>query len=102
ENGRETVAAYREARPDILLTDISMPLMDGKDAAREIRAYERAHDLPPIPIVAMTAHTGEEAAADIRAAGIDHCLTKPLRRDELADHIRAAAPDGELPLTADA
>ncbi|MEL6516277.1 MAG: ATP-binding protein [Pseudomonadota bacterium] len=102
ENGRETVAAYREARPDILLTDISMPLMDGKDAAREIRAYERAHDLPPIPIVAMTAHTGEEAAADIRAAGIDHCLTKPLRRDELADHIRAAAPDGELPLTTDA
>lgn len=98
ENGRETVAAYREERPDILLTDISMPLMDGKDAAREIRAYERAHDLPPIPIVAMTAHTGEESAADIRAAGIDHCLTKPLRRDDLADHLRAAAPGGELPL----
>lgn len=102
ENGRETVAAYRDARPDILLTDISMPLMDGKDAAREIRAYEEAHALDPIPIVAMTAHAGEDTAAEIRAAGIDHCLTKPLRRDDLAQHLRGVAPGGELPLRSDA
>ncbi|MEL6642500.1 MAG: ATP-binding protein [Pseudomonadota bacterium] len=98
ENGRETVAAYREARPDILFTDISMPLMDGKDAAREIRAYEAAHGLDPIPIVAMTAHAGAEMAAEITAAGIDHCLTKPLRRNDLAEHLRSVAPEGELPI----
>lgn len=97
ENGRETVAAYRDARPDILFTDISMPLMDGKDAAREIRAYEAAHGLGPIPIIAMTAHAGADTAAEIKAAGIDHCLTKPLRRDDLAEHLRSVAPEGILP-----
>ncbi len=88
-NGAEAVAAVTAAPPDLVLMDISMPDMDGCEAARRIRAWERETGRPPVSIVAMTAHALPDDIARIRAAGIDEVLTKPLSRAALAERIEA-------------
>ena len=65
-NGAEALAAYRAERPDILFTDISMPEMDGLALTREIRRLEAEGGLPPLPIIAMTAHAMDDHEAEIR------------------------------------
>ncbi len=80
-NGREAVAAWREGRYDLILMDCQMPVLDGYEATREIRALEagKRH----IPIVALTAHAMKDDDAKCMAAGMDHHLTKPLDRERL-------------------
>ncbi|RKF16232.1 response regulator [Roseovarius spongiae] len=95
-NGHEAVALYQSFAPDIVFMDISMPGMDGKEATREIRKLEQesgAH----VPIVAMTAHAMEGDDAEILAAGLDHYLTKPLRKALIHERIAAMAGDGIRP-----
>jgi CheY-like chemotaxis protein len=93
ENGREAVALYQSVAPDIVFMDVSMPEMDGKDATRAIREIEKGQGRH-VPIVAMTAHAVSGNDADILAAGLDHYLTKPLRRAAIVKHITAATtPD---------
>jgi signal transduction histidine kinase len=92
ETGRQCLEAYGRAPPDLILTDISMPEMDGIAAARAIRAHEAAQGLPRVPIVAMTAHAMDGDRDRIMAAGIDGYLTKPLKKAELHAAIRAHAP----------
>lgn len=94
ENGREAVASFERAPPDLIFTDISMPEMDGKEASRHIRRIEAAQSIPRTPIVAITAHAMAGDAEEILAAGIDTYLTKPLKRSALVEAIRAAAPAG--------
>jgi len=96
QNGREAVEVFHSFRPDMIFMDISMPEMDGKEATRTIRAAEDpgAH----VPIVAMTAHAMQGDEADILAAGLDHYLTKPLRKaDIIARIIAACPPDARAP-----
>ena len=96
ENGAAAVDLYQSFRPDIVFMDISMPEMDGKEAAiaiREIEAESGAH----VPIVAMTAHAMDGDEADILSAGIDHYLTKPLSKQAIVEHVIAACPDGARP-----
>ncbi len=90
ENGLEAVDLFQTFSPDIFFTDISMPKLDGKEATRRIRAFEEAQGHTPCPIVAITAHAMDGDAEDILAAGIDHYLTKPLKKQALIDHILAA------------
>ena len=100
ENGREAVDLYQSFDPDVIFMDISMPEMDGKQAAtaiREIEAATGAH----IPIVAMTAHAMQGDDADILSAGLDHYLTKPLRKDAIVTRILEACPPGARPPVAD-
>ena len=101
ENGLEAVQSFQQKRPDILFTDISMPKMDGKEAARTIRALEAERGQQACPIVAITAHAMDGDAEDILAAGIDHYLTKPLKKAALIDHILAAQPQGTAPVFSD-
>jgi CheY-like chemotaxis protein len=67
--------------------DISMPGMDGMEAAQAIRQIER--DGAHVQIVAMTAHALHGDEDHIREAGIDHYMTKPLRKRALEEHIDA-------------
>lgn len=97
ENGEEAVEEFQRIRPDIVFTDISMPRMDGKEATRRIRAFEAEEGLAPCPIVAITAHAMDGDAEDILAAGVDHYLTKPLKKQHLVDHILTAQPLGTRP-----
>ncbi|MWB76522.1 response regulator [Pseudooceanicola sp. 216_PA32_1] len=91
-NGEEAVAMWRDLRPDIVFMDISMPGVDGKEATRRIRAAEGDGD--HVPIVAMTAHALDGDRDEILAAGLDHYLTKPMRRAAIHEAIRALRPDG--------
>ncbi|AHM03391.1 Sensor histidine kinase/response regulator [Roseibacterium elongatum DSM 19469] len=92
EDGAALVAAYHNAVPDLIFTDISMPGMDGTEAAGRIRAFEQENGLGPVPIVAMTAHAMAGDRDRILACGIDDYMTKPLKKDELFTRIATHAP----------
>lgn len=101
ENGREAVDLFHSFHPDVIFMDISMPEMDGKEATRIIRQVEGTGT--HVPIVAMTAHAMQGDEADILAAGLDHYLTKPLRKaDIIAQIIAACPPDARAPQTENA
>ena len=93
-NGREAVAAFRAARPDMIFMDVSMPEMDGKQATREIRAIEAETGAPRVPICALTAHAMAGDDTDILASGMDHYLTKPLRKTAICEMIERHLPPG--------
>jgi CheY-like chemotaxis protein/PAS domain-containing protein len=90
ENGAQAVAAWRAGRFDLILMDLRMPVMDGIEAIRTIRADEDARALPRSPIIVLSANT---AAVDKEAsakAGADDHLGKPVRAEELIGAISAA------------
>ena len=93
-NGVEAVAAFNARRPDFICMDISMPQMDGKEATRRIRAIEIDNGLDRVPICALTAHAMAGDAKEILAAGLDHYLTKPLKKAALVELIQANSPEG--------
>jgi hypothetical protein len=82
-DGRQAVASYLRNPPDLVLMDVSMPVMTGHEACRAIRAQEAELGLPRCPIVALTAYASAEEEALCRDAGMDGVLTKPLARAEL-------------------
>jgi signal transduction histidine kinase/ActR/RegA family two-component response regulator len=98
ENGAEALAAFTADPPDVMFTDISMPEMDGLEAARHIRAFEAEQGLPRVPIVAMTAHAMDGDETRIYEAGIDYYLTKPLKKALIIEKITDLAPDTVLPV----
>ncbi len=98
ENGQVAVEQFQWQRPDLLFTDISMPKMDGKQAARQIRAIEAETQADRCPIIAITAHAMEGDADEILAAGIDHYMTKPVKKAELVRLILEHCPDEAEPV----
>lgn len=98
-NGVEAVAAYQSFDPDMIFMDISMPEMDGRDAARAIRTLEAG--VSHIPIVALTAHAMDGDEDGILAAGIDLYLTKPLRKAVILDTLAQLCPDIAYPIMAE-
>lgn len=90
-NGLEAVALFQSFRPDLIFMDISMPEMDGRDAARAIRTLEAGGS--HVPIVAMTAHAMDGDAEGILAAGIDRYMTKPLRKGTIAETLAEFCPE---------
>ena len=100
DNGTQAVALFSDWRPDLVFMDISMPGMDGKEATARIRQIEEGTGRHT-PIVALTAHAldGDERA--ILAAGLDHYLSKPLRKQAIVARIQASRPDDCAPPDAD-
>jgi CheY-like chemotaxis protein len=88
-NGQEAVALFEQWHPDLIWMDIRMPVMDGLEAVRRIRATKAGAD---IKIIALTAHALEEESGPIMAAGCDDLVRKPFREQEifgaLARHLR--------------
>ena len=101
-NGNEAVAAFEEARPDLIFMDISMPGMDGMAAAKAIRALEDTARIPPVKIVALTAHAMDGDSDWILASGIDEYLTKPLKKAAIHQKILENAPEGKDPIPSEA
>ncbi|MGB0960848.1 MAG: ATP-binding protein [Halocynthiibacter sp.] len=87
ENGQRAVDRYENFRPDLIFMDISMPIMDGKTATAHIRDIESRLGLPHCPITAMTAHTVTGDCEEILEAGLDHYLTKPLKKSLILQEI---------------
>lgn len=82
-NGEEAVRLWRDIHPDIILMDIQMPVMDGLDATRAIRAEDTS-----VPIVAITAYAYDRDRQKALEAGCDDYLTKPLSGDLLRQRLR--------------
>ena len=78
-NGEEAVSRAEELAPDAVVIDIEMPVLDGVEAARKLRAAS-----PLLPILAVSGHDYEERVLEIREAGAD-------------DYVRKARMDVELP-----
>lgn len=81
-SGRRAVDAYRDIRPRMILMDLSMPDMNGKEAVAAIRAME-SQSGDHIPIVALTAHVLKGDREDSLAAGMDHYMSKPIHFNSL-------------------
>lgn len=96
-NGLEALEVWREFRPDLIFMDISMPKLDGKQATVEIRRQETGTGRH-VPIVALTAHAMTGDSEGILAAGLDHYLTKPLRKDLILARILESQPSDSLPI----
>ena len=81
-NGEEAVALFADCRPDLVLMDINMPVMDGYEALRGVREIS-----PDVPVIALTAYAFETDRHRMFQAGFNECLAKPL--DELRMRIAA-------------
>ena len=89
ENGARAVELYQLNRPDLVLMDMSMPVMDGLEATREIRRIEVAQGLARCPVIALTANAFSEDRDACLAAGLDDFLSKPVTRAALTARIGA-------------
>ena len=90
ENGRLAVERFQRARPgefDAILMDVQMPVMNGHEATRAIRAMER-EDAKQIPIIAMTANAFAEDEKEALRAGMDVHLAKPVNVELLKQIVR--------------
>lgn len=81
-NGREAFDVVRQADFDAVLMDVQMPEMDGFEATRRIREWEKSLG-KHVPIIAMTASTGQREREKCLAAGMDDYLSKPVTYDNL-------------------
>ncbi|HSB95734.1 MAG TPA: response regulator, partial [Spongiibacteraceae bacterium] len=90
ENGEAALAAFCKVpeRFDLILMDCEMPVLDGFNSTRAIRAFEQQRSLRPIPIVALTAHAFREQQDKCLAAGMDGYLSKPLSLATLTATLR--------------
>jgi signal transduction histidine kinase/CheY-like chemotaxis protein len=92
EDGAAAVAAFEAGTFDAIFMDCQMPLMDGYEATRRIRAQEAARGLPRVPIIALTANALEGDAEACLASGMDRHLGKPYTQDLLAEALKAILP----------
>jgi CheY-like chemotaxis protein/two-component sensor histidine kinase len=94
-NGREALDAFAARqgteRFDIVILDIEMPVMDGRQAVIAIRERERAQGSTSIPIVALTAHTGDKERREYLKAGFNTVVNKPLRSEDINSALQQLA-----------
>ena len=84
-NGQEGVELAEREGPDLILMDLSLPVMDGWEATRQLKAND---NLRSIPVIALTAHAMKGDEEKALAAGCDDYLVKPLDEDELIAKIQ--------------
>ena len=75
ENGQVAVDIAAREKPDVILMDLTLPLMDGFAATKLIRQNDA---LKNVPIIAITAHKEDDFRADAKASGFDAYVTKPI------------------------
>jgi signal transduction histidine kinase len=84
-DGRAALEAAQERRPDLVLSDVMMPRLDGFGLLRELRADARTQ---AIPVILLSARAGEESAVEGLEAGADDYLVKPFSARELLARVR--------------
>ncbi len=88
-DGEQGVAMAAAERPDLILMDIQLPIIDGYEATRRIKANP---DLRHIPIVAVTSYALSGDEAKTRAAGCDGYLAKPFSIQQILDTVKRLLP----------
>jgi len=82
-NGREALEAWETQKPDVILMDMQMPVMDGETAIKELRVRELMQHLPWTPVIALTANTMKHQIEEYLRSGADGHVAKPFRTEEL-------------------
>jgi CheY-like chemotaxis protein len=85
EDGERGVAMARAEQPDLILMDLELPVIDGWEATRRLKADPATRD---IPIIALTAHALAGAREKAFAAGCDEFDTKPVAFDRLLEKVQ--------------
>ncbi|MDM0044340.1 transporter substrate-binding domain-containing protein [Variovorax dokdonensis] len=93
EDGRVALERWERGGIDAILTDCSMPVMDGYELTRSIRKIERERMLPHTPVLGCTAHVQERERRLALDVGMDECLLKPLSIDVLQEALLRYLPD---------
>jgi CheY-like chemotaxis protein len=86
-NGAEALSQAASRPPDLVLMDLCMPIMDGVEAIRRLRANPSTAE---VPIIVITAQGTEESAQRAAEAGADAYVDKPVMPDELLHHMKDA------------
>lgn len=84
-NGKEAIEAAQARLPDIIIMDLSLPVMDGWEATRRLKADDRTRR---IPVVALTGHALAGHSRGAQEAGCDSFLSKPCLPDQLVAEIK--------------
>jgi two-component system KDP operon response regulator KdpE len=92
-DGISGLEAFGDWQPDLLVTDLSMPNMDGLELCRRVRAISR------IPIIVLSARGEEKTKVEALDVGADDYVTKPFGIDELLARVRAALRRAATPVT---
>ena len=87
DDGLRGLAAAQKQRPDAIVLDLMMPVMDGYEVLENLRADPRTND---VPVVVLTAVAQKEAAERVQRAGSSACLTKPFVPEELSAALATA------------
>jgi two-component system, cell cycle response regulator DivK len=85
KNGQEALDKAFELTPDVILMDLSLPVMDGWEATRRLKGDARTRH---IPVVALTGHALKGHSDNANEAGCDAYVTKPCLPDALVDQVR--------------
>lgn len=93
EDGAHGLRAWRNGQFDVVITDCNMPLMNGYELARAIRAEETARGSPPSLILGFTANAQPEEKGRCLAAGMDDCLFKPISLKDLSARLAGLATE---------
>ena len=91
-NGREAIERAQTLMPVLILMDASMPILDGWQATKELKANPSTRQ---IPILALTAHAFDDARQEAKAVGCDGFVTKPCLPDDLVAKVRATLEGGK-------
>ncbi len=92
-DGEEALAKAQSDAPDLILMDLSLPVLDGWEATRQIRAVPQTQ---AIPVIALTAHAMDGDQAKALAAGCDDYDTKPIEFPRLMGKIQALLEGQEI------
>jgi len=84
-NGEEGLAVAGKEKPDLIILDITMPVMDGVTMLVRLR---ETPDIKDIPVVMLTAESGRENVAYIAKLGVRDYLVKPFKEDQLLEKVR--------------
>ena len=85
EDGEKAVQVAEQERPDIILMDLTLPVMDGIAATHKIRSTEGFHG---VPVIAVTAHQETDFREGAKAAGFAAYVTKPIDMNWLSELIK--------------
>ena len=91
-SAEEGLACLERGKFDLVLMDIALPGIDGKEATRRIRAKPR---FARLPVIAVTAHVGKRETEEILAAGVTSVVTKPVEHARLIHAIRSGLLEGQ-------
>lgn len=89
DHGGIALELFKNGYYDLILMDMQMPVMDGYEATKAIRAWEREHDLLPTQVIALTALALKADGVKILEAGCDAHMTKPIKKHTLLEVLQA-------------